>query len=127
VGRVFRTPDYFEKRKGKYTIEFPISACTDLTLEIAKGDDPPNEGRSKATYVVRIPDPSFVEPLPFPVKGSITSHSVCGADITSQSPAQTAGDFSVLESIAKQVQAIWQAQQKKADGEQKKPAGGGSK
>ena len=122
VGRVFKTPDYFEKRKGQYTREFPVSACADLTFQIGKGSNSTDAEAANATYVLRVPDPSFVEPLPFPRKGSITSHTVCGADITAQ-PSQVASDFAVLESIAKQVQAIWQAQQKKADGGQKKTGG----
>jgi hypothetical protein len=126
TGRVFRTQEYFEKRKGNYTREFPMSACTDLTLEIGQGPDAKAGEEAKATYVLRVPDPSFVEPLPFPRKGTITSHTVCGADIASQ-PSQAPSDFAVLESIAKQVEAIWQAQRKKSDGDQEKTAGTASK
>jgi hypothetical protein len=111
-GRVFRTQDYFEKRKGRFTREFPISACADLTLEIGKGSNSTEAERAKTTYILFVPDPSFVEPLPFPHKGSITTHTVCGADIAIQ-PSQATSTFSILESIAKQVEAIWQAQQKK--------------
>jgi hypothetical protein len=121
-GRVFKTEEYFKKREGKYTREFPISACVDLTLEIGKGSNSNEAENTRATYVVSVPDPSFVEPLPFPRKGSIAMHTVCGADITTQ-PSQTADTFSILESIAKQVEAIWKAQPKKAEEEAPKKAG----
>jgi len=47
----------------------------------------------------------------------------CERDIATQ-PSQAASAFSVLEAIAKQVEAIWQAQQKKGEGRKKAPEGG---
>jgi hypothetical protein len=77
----------------------------------------------KEREMQRIPDPSYLEPMPFPLKGSITTHAVCGADISTQ-PSQATSTFEVLEAIAKQVEAIWQAQQEK---DTRKHSEGGSK
>jgi hypothetical protein len=125
-GRVFQTEEYFEKRKGSYTREYPVSACADLTLEIGSGDEPAEAEKSKVTWSLRIPDPSYVEPLPFPRKGSITTHTVCGADISIQ-PSQAASTFAIVESIAKQVEAIWRTQNSQATGEPKQPTAGSNK
>ena len=101
-----------------YTREYPVSACVDLTLEIGTCKDKEHnkdekiwDGRkeTRKEYVVRIPDPTFVETLPFPMKGSITSHTVCGADISTQ-PSKSASTFELLDAICKQVQAIQQKQ-----------------
>jgi hypothetical protein len=48
--------------------------------------------------------------MPFPRNGSITSHSICGADITNH-PSQAADAFIILDAVAKQVEAILKAQQ----------------
>jgi hypothetical protein len=77
----------------------------------------------KEREMQRIPDPSCVEPMPFPLKGSITMHAVCGADISTQ-PSQASSTVEVLEAIAKQVEANWQTQQEK---DTKKHSEGGSK
>jgi hypothetical protein len=103
-----------------YTREFPVSACVDLTLEIGTCKDKDNKKDEKVwvdnvtpkEYVVRIPDPTFVETLPYPLKGSITTHTVCGADISTQ-PSKSASTFGLLEAIGKQVQAIQQKQKDK--------------
>jgi hypothetical protein len=100
-----------------YTREYPVSACVDLTLEIGTCKDKENnkdekiwDGKgTRKEYVVRIPDPTFVETKPFPMKGSITSHTVCGADISTQ-PSKSASTFELLDAIGKQVQAIQQKQ-----------------
>lgn len=121
-GRIFATEDYFEnQRKGKFTREFPISACVDMNLEIGQGKDENQAEKAKETYTLRVPDPLFVEPLPFPVKGSITMHTICGADITTQ-PSQAINTFAVIEAVSKQVNAIWQAQKNntKADAQKDK-------
>lgn len=112
-GRVFSTSEFFNSRKD-FTREFPVSACVDLTLQITKADKDPNEGDKMVEayqYMLRIPDSSIVEPLPFPLKGSITMHTVCGADISTQ-PSKEANTFEILEAVAKQVEAIWKAQKR---------------
>jgi hypothetical protein len=112
-GRIFATEKFFESRND-FTREFPVSACVDLTLQIAKADKNPDEIKDYAghyQYTLRIPDPTIVEPLPFPLKGSITSHTVCGADISTQ-PSNSANTFEILEAVAKQVKAIWETQKK---------------
>ena len=115
-GRVFLTQPFIDSHKQNYTREFPISACVDLTLEIGKSTDTQKwDGDKVMTYVLRIPDPSYVELLTLPIKGSITTHTVCGADISSQ-PSKAASTFEILEAIAKQVETIWNTQQKKSQG-----------
>ncbi len=103
-----------------YTREYPVSACVDLTLEIGTCKDKDdkkdekiwNDNVKRKEYVVRIPDPTFVETLPYPLKGSITTHTVCGADISTQ-PSKSSSTFELLGEIAKQVQAIQQKQKDK--------------
>jgi len=117
-GNVFKTEEFFKNQD--FTREFPVSACVDLTLEIGKGAG----GAPKATdtvmsYTVRVPDPSYVDPVPFPIKGTITTHSVCGADISTQ-PSQSVSTFETLEAIAKQVENIKKAAQKKTTTEETK-------
>ena len=116
LGRFILTQQFIDAHKQNYTREFPISVCVDLTLEIGMSTDMQKwEGNKVMTYVLRIPDPSYVELLTFPIKGSITTHTVCGADISTQ-PSNTASTFEVLEAIAKQVETIRNAQQKKSQG-----------
>jgi len=117
-GNVFTTEDFFKNQR--FTREFPVSACVDLTLEIGKG----NAGAPRATdkvmsYTVRVPDPSYVDPVPFPIKGTITTHTVCGADISVQ-PSQSVNTFETLEAIAKQAENIYKAAQKKTTTEETK-------
>ena len=114
------TDEFFRKRKGLFTRYFPVSACADMVLEIGIGGAPADAQKETATYALRVADPSYVEPLPFPRKGSITMHTVCGADLSVQS-SPAGSTFAVLESVAKQVEAVLKAQQKTGDGGEKKP------
>ncbi len=109
-GRTVSTEEFFAARAGKYTRQFPVSACADLTLEIGNGPGASEAGANRVSYELTVPDPSFVEPLPLPAKGSITAHVTCGADITSGS-VQSTDLFAMLEAAGKQVEAIWKAQE----------------
>jgi hypothetical protein len=125
-GNVSPAEDFFKNQD--FTREFPVSACVDLTLEIGKHEStppsstPPEVGESVMSYTVRVPDPSYVDPVPFPIKGTITTHSVCGADISTQ-PSQSVSAFETLEAVAKQVESIYKAAQKKTTTEQPKTPG----
>ena len=119
-GRAVLASEFFQLHKGAYTRDFPVSGCTNLTLDIGQGKNAQEAEEHRFSYVVVVPDPLYLQTLPFPRKGSIVTHSVCGADIISQ-PSLEADAFSIIESVSKQVESIWQAQRIKQGEHLSKP------
>jgi hypothetical protein len=63
-----------------------------------------------ATFPVTIADNTFIRPIPIPYKGTITPHTVCGADVTETgrpSPAQAIDDLTAAMTAAQGVYKAW--------------------
>lgn len=97
-------------KPGRTVESFPYSACLSGTLELWAGSDPSQRFKSGdvAGFPVKIADPRHVRAMALPAKGSVVMHTVCGADVKTEN-ADIAGTFEVLETLAKQVEAIYTA------------------
>lgn len=65
------------------------------------------------TFPLQIADPRFVRTIRLPDKGSISTHSVCGAD-TKTETTQITGYQDLLGELGKQAKAVYDAQKAKA-------------
>ena len=76
----------FMKKPDKYGNAFIHSSCRDLKLQIAYtgiGNPAPEDGvEPKLTYKAKIADPKYVSLIPLPMRGAISMHSVCGANVS---------------------------------------------
>lgn len=97
----------FESRLGRPVAYFPVPACLDVVLEVN------NPSQVKLDYPVRIVDPDRVRLTALPIKGKITMHPVCGADVSDQGAPNGLADFeaALAEAVA-QANAIEAAQKK---------------
>jgi len=132
----------FTKTEKEATATFPVSTCKTATLEISqfsaaarlslgakrsKADllalarkeagNLTNSWEKKLTFLLKLPDPSRVRLFQLPPKGDITTHTLCGANTSTQS-ASTANALDLIGSLMKQVQAILEAQKAKDQAEQ---------
>lgn len=129
------------KTETKATATFPVSSCKTAMLEItqfsavvrkALGDKPSkaarldvatreeanltNNNEKKLTFPLKLPNPLKVRLFQLPPKGDITTHTLCGANTSTQS-ASTANAVDLIGALAKQVQAIFEAQKAKDEAE----------
>ncbi|MGE8097106.1 hypothetical protein [Pseudomonas fluorescens] len=92
--------DYFGALSSKHT--FVTSSCRDVILEIFSPDK-----KVTANYPLVIADPNWLYTYVMPEKGAITLHSICGADVSSES--DSSNDFvafQAMQEIFKQAKAI---------------------
>lgn len=88
------------------------SACQEATLFVVYSEGTPSEvPEERAVFNTRIANPNYVCTLNLPAKGSITMHSICGADIRPEEYTDVSG-LDILEAVMKQVEMIKQAQDK---------------
>ncbi|MET2530064.1 hypothetical protein [Ralstonia pseudosolanacearum] len=81
---------------------FVTSSCRDVTLEIKHAKDD-----GKYNFPLTIADPNWLYTYTIPEKGSVSLHTVCGADI--QADADSSNDlvaFAAIQEIFKQVKSI---------------------
>jgi hypothetical protein len=124
VSRIAATKLFKDFHEGGFwsTGSFPVSACqgADLVLmflpgaseEKAKeaGKNPPK--RSTVTINnLRVADPHYVETYAIPDKGSIKFKAICGADVDAK-PSGVASGWKILQTLADQAQAVYDAQKK---------------
>lgn len=69
--------------------------------------------RKTRTFALQIADPRFVRTIRMPDKGSISTHSVCGAD-TKTEGTQITGYQDLLGELGKQAKAVYDVQKAKA-------------
>jgi hypothetical protein len=101
---------FFVENDKSFTRKIPFSGCVDLTIALKKWDRETNVslGEPLSIYNSVIADPYYVDWLPLPQKGTITSQSTCGANSTSEKSANP-GAFELIEAVGKQVDAVWKA------------------
>lgn len=84
---------------GVDTHNYYYAACRDVEISF----DP--KGKKPMRKRVRISDPSFVQFVQFPPKGSITSHSECGVSVKTDAAAPDNG-AAIIDALATQGKAI---------------------
>lgn len=91
------------------TSYFYYSSCRDATITIHQ------DAESTVVKTVRISDPSRVQRVQFPAKGSIVMHSECGVSVQTE---KTSGNptSAVIEALATQGKAIKEAIDSAKDG-----------
>lgn len=105
-----KTSEYFGKTRVSRALAYSI--CQDATLFVINSPaQPVGEISGAASFNIRIANPNYVCTLNLPAKGSITMHSVCGADIKTEE-YDAVSSLDVLDALMKQVEAIKQAQNK---------------
>jgi hypothetical protein len=110
-GTAVPSKDFFAQ-KGS-TGNYPFSACLSGTLQITDDADHAfAEKQRVASFPITIADPRYVRTVALPAKGTLTAHTVCGVDVKSAN-ADVSGPLDVLEALAKQADAIYQAAKKK--------------
>lgn len=102
------TNEFFES--SGTTPEFPFSACLTGTLQLWKGAGAPAQLHQQdvAQFPVTIADPTHVRSIALPAKGTITMHTICGADVKAEN-ADLAKTLDIVEALAKQADAIYKA------------------
>lgn len=78
------------------------SACRDVQVEFHQGD------LAQRQFNLRISDPNFVQTVAMPEKGTITFHTGCGVDVTSEK-SEVASDAKIAQELVNQVKAIREA------------------
>jgi hypothetical protein len=104
----------FETNIGKEVRYLAYSSCQDAKLKVVYSENQPEEVMNnfdKFELDLRIANPNYVYTLNFPVKGSISMHSICGADIRS-AESKTSSNLDIAEALIKQADAIYKAQKK---------------
>src|SRR5688572_2831573 len=61
----------------------------------------------KRTFGFKIPDPKKVRLIGIPPKGEITTHTLCGANTTSQ-PSSAASAYDILSTLMKQAESVYE-------------------
>lgn len=91
----------FEKELGKKVCYFPVPACRDVVVTLV-----PVNRKNPVIITAKIADPSYVRLAPLPVKGQITMHPICGADISETSGDRFGSYIDEITEGLKQVKAI---------------------
>jgi len=78
---------------------FYYSACREVEIIV----DP--NGKQRTSKKLRIADPSFLQYVQFPPKGSITTHSECGISVKTEAAAPDNG-AAIVDALATQAKAI---------------------
>ena len=91
------------------TSTVPFSACEDVRLYIAPKIDPEKEPREYITYALKVSNYKNVSLYRLPNAGNVTTHTSCGADITTDKDPSNS-TWEVIGEIAKQVKAVQDAQ-----------------
>jgi len=99
--KVFTEQIRNEKKDSEY---FFYSSCRDAQIIYKDGDH-------AVSTTVRIADPSQVQRIKFPQKGSISMHSECGVSIKMENAASD-NTLSVIDALAAQTKAIQDALKK---------------
>lgn len=96
--------DDFERNyvTGKNVGVWPVPSCMDVTLNVSgKGSAQP-----ELSVAIRIIDPEYVRLLGVPSQGSISMHSVCGADFSNTPLDRWGTGFDDISALEAQAQAI---------------------
>ncbi len=83
-------------RHGEIHGALLTSTCRTLRLVLSHGGDSPAE----AVIAVRVADPEWLVAIPFPGKGTMTLHPLCGADTRAQPATQDGVDVLAQEAVA---------------------------
>lgn len=86
--------------KDTATHNFYYSACREAFVEVLAGN-----GTRAGARTVRVADPSHVQFVQFPAKGTIRMHNECGVSVVTESVAQDNG-AAVASAFADQAKAI---------------------
>lgn len=92
---------------GKASGLYFYSACRDTLVEILD-----EKGKVRAKNALRISDPTHLQTIALPTKGTVTMDSQCGVGVTRE-PKELTKDTELLNTIIQQVKAILDA--KKGD------------
>lgn len=98
-------PDALEFAKAPLTEEsslFYYAACRRATVTVVHRGKP-------LTAEVRISDPTYVQAVEFPAKGSLKMHSQCGVSVLSEKAVNQAPASAILDALATQGTAIKEA------------------
>lgn len=94
----------------EHTSVYFYSACRDTLVKLY------DEKRVlRAMKAVKVADPSFIQTVALPKKGSISSTSECGVSVTSESKPATR-DLVLLNEVIQQVKAVLAAEKKGGSG-----------
>ena len=105
------TKAFFDQFANKKTSSFGFSSCREAILYICYDDSQPKIAIESAPVKIHLTviDPSRLETLKLPDKGSLSMHDLCGADLTTQASG-VASAGSLVTDVMNQVTAIKKAQ-----------------
>jgi hypothetical protein len=115
-----QTDAFFKKYaldSGDSTAAFPFSACRRASLHLkhnASAAGPGMDVSDDVTFDLMVADPDYIETLALPPKGKIKMHTVCGADLLTES-ATVINAWGILEEMMKQVKAVKDQQKGKQE------------
>lgn len=87
---------------GEATEKFYYSACRQVEVQV-------NDGGSIITKSARISDPSHIQFVNFPTKGSINMHSECGVSVVTEKGDGSSASLAIIEALIVQTNAFNQA------------------
>lgn len=105
----FRT---FNNDGGDATRVLPVSACRTALIFFQWATGRPSGAEGPAHLKLTVADPTRVDTVAMPNKGSVKLKPVCGADVESQ-PSSDASLWQLIQETANQAKAIRDAQKKK--------------
>ena len=113
--------EYFKNAKSNYVRSFPYSTCQQIVFEITKSEETPEEivqESSKIAYKLKVANPRIIQGINYPPKGTITMHTICGADIKREQD-ESSSALDLLSEVFTQAEAIKKAydDNKKSDDE----------
>jgi hypothetical protein len=85
----------------KPTSNFFYSACREATVTYYLDKD----RKKKFAKIVRIADPTHLQAVQFPYKGSVTMHSECGVSVTTESTSPQ-NSIAIIDAVAGQLKAF---------------------
>lgn len=84
--------------RGRVHNALLTSICRPLRLELQRGS-------VVVPVTLRVADPDWLVAIPFPAKGSLTLHPMCGADVQAQPVTRVTAD-KIAETLFAQVEAV---------------------
>ncbi|WP_449432675.1 hypothetical protein [Pseudomonas putida] len=112
--------DYLRDTAGKRQNALFTSACRTATITFNSG---PLEGQK---YSSTVADPNFVQTIAMPPNGTVSMHSVCGANVLSEKATVSTNTEIINELLAqaKSLSETWKSEKKKAEAKQKAKTAG---
>jgi hypothetical protein len=90
---------------------FPLSECQEITLTITFSETPPPSEMGGVSYSLTVANPMSVTLYRLPEKGNVITHSVCGADILTET-SSSSNTWEIIGELMKQAKSVYSARNK---------------